>query len=146
MFGFRVGKFLALGIVPDGHSPSLYKQFLLLLLSVVPLTQTQLALFQENVHFFSDNGIRPQTWQHNLSSTAPSFCHFQNQHSTKYQADSLPLWVVLFPIFSHHLSHSTFSELKRKHLQKIIVIKKNQTKTKNANQTRKAHVFFVCFF
>lgn len=102
MFGFRVGKFLALGIVPDGQSPSLYKQFLLLLLFVFPFTQTQLTLFQKmtlNV-LFPDNVIRPQTWQQNLSPTAPNFCHFQNQHSTKYQADSLPLWVVLFPIFS----------------------------------------------
>lgn len=41
-----------------------------------------------------------QTRNQHLSPTAPNLWHFQNQHNTKCQADSLPLWVVLFPIFS----------------------------------------------
>lgn len=53
----------------------------------------------------SDNSV-PQ--QKHLLLTPPKLCHFQSQHSTKCWADSLPLWVVLFPIFSpphppHHL-------------------------------------------
>lgn len=139
MFGFRVGKFLALGIVPDGQSPSLYKQFLLLLLFVFPLTQTQLTLLQKMTFniLFSDNVICSQTWQQNLSPTAPNFCHFQNQHSTKCQADSLPLWVVLFPIFSPsqppYLLRSKRKNFSRK-------LKNNKQTNKKAKQKRKAHI------
>lgn len=44
------------------------------------------------------------TW----TSPPLNLCHFQSQHNTKCWADSLPLWVALFPIFSpprplHHL-------------------------------------------
>lgn len=142
MFGFRVGKFLALGIVPDGQSPSLYKQFLLLLLFVFPFTQTQLTLLQKmtlNV-LFPDNVIRPQTWQQSLSPTAPNFCHFQNQHSTKYQADSLPLWVVLFPIFSPsqppYLLKSKRENFSRK--------QKNNKQTNQKMPTRQEkHIFLI---
>lgn len=61
----------------------------------------------------------------------PKPCRFQSQHTTKCRADSLPLWVVLFPIFSppqppHHL--------RRK--EKTFVQK---TKKKGANQTCKRH-------
>lgn len=140
MFGFRVGKFLALGIVPDGHSPFLYKQFLLLLLSVVPLTQTQLALFQENVLFFltmasvsrPGNIIfhpQPQVFVISKINTAP------NTRLTHFHCG----WFCFQ--FSHHLSHSTLSELKKK-----TFTEKNKTNKKNANQTRKAHVFVFCFF
>lgn len=49
---------------------------------------------------FSGSGVCLQTRNQHLSPTAPNLWHFQNQHNTKGQADSLPLWVVLFPIFS----------------------------------------------
>lgn len=102
MFGFRVGKFLALGIVPDGHSPSLYKQFLLLLLFVFPFNANPSHTFHKKTlkGSFSGSVVCLQTRNQHLSPTAPNLWHFQNQHNTKCQADSLPLWVVLFPIFS----------------------------------------------
>lgn len=140
MFGFRVGKFLALGIVPDGQSPSLYKQFLLLLLFVFPLAQTQLALLQKNVLFcLTMSSVprpgstifhpQPQIFANSKINTAP------NTRLTHFHCG----WFCFQ--FSHHLSHSTFSEVKEKSFREN---KKQQTNNpKNANQIRKAHVFFI---
>lgn len=141
MFGFRVGKLSALGIVPDGQSPSLYKQPLA---SSPPLRQSLRLSFhacctKPNSHFAgilgenmnkltlnvcpsSDNLICPPAPAASPPPLKP--CRFQSQHTTKCRADSLPLWVVLFPIFSppqppHHLrrKEKTFVQKTKKRCQ-----------------------------
>lgn len=152
VFGFRVGKGSALGIVPDLppfinslwfslSSPSISSSSLL-----VPAARSQLPLCWEKIwanrHFVFAPLLTissvPMPQQPPPQHThLPKPCHFQSQHTTKCRADSLPLWVVLFPIFSptqppHHL--------RRK--EKTFVQK---TKKKGANRTckRQRHFFYV---
>lgn len=134
MFGIRVGKLSALGIVPDGHKP--LPPFINSLLSS-PLLSYNACYPQLSSHFAQILGPSPENmnkltlfvfllflffWQLLLSpctstTTAPNPCHFQSQHTTKCRADSLPLWVALFPIFSlpHHLGRKekTFVQKKK---------------------------------
>lgn len=97
-------------------APSLYKQ---------PLASPS-ALLSVSLLFFSFNACWTQLCSlcaenmnkltlcfflfssDNITPPSSNPCHFQSQHTTKCRADSLPLWVALFPIFSppqptHHL-------------------------------------------
>lgn len=131
MFGFRVGKFLALGIVPDGQSPSLYKQFLLLLLFVFPLTQSQHTLLQKmtlSFFFLTMSSVprpgsrifhpQPQFFASSKINTAP------NARLTHFHCG----WFC-FP-FSHHLSHPKSSEVKEKTFPEKKVTNKQKMSTR----------------
>lgn len=134
MFGFRVGKFLALGIVPDGHSPSLYKQFLLLLLFVFPFhanpSHTASQKRYLKVPFLAVSSVsrpgtsifhpQPQIFGISKINTTP------NARLTQFRCG----WFCFQ--FSHHLSHPTSSEEKEKTFVQT-------TTTKKAIQTRKGH-------
>lgn len=140
MFGFRVGKFLALGIVPDGQSPSLYKQFLLLLLSVFPLTHSHLFTKWHLMFFFGQCRLSPELAAESFTHS-PKFLPFPK--STQHQ---MPSWLTstVGGSVSNFLTISATrppQKYKRKVFQKT---KKNQNKqTKNANQTR---YFYQCVF
>lgn len=145
MFGFRVGKLSALGIVPDGQSPSLYKQPLA---SSPPLRQSLRLSFhacctKPNSHFAgilgenmnkltlhvcpsSDNLICPPAPAPPPPNPAVSKVNTPlNAGLTHFHCG----WFCFQ--FSHHLSHPTTSEEKRKLL--------SRKQKKGANQTCKRH-------
>lgn len=77
----------------------------------------------------SDNFICPPS----TTTTTSNPCHFQSQHTTKCRADSLPLWVALFPIFSppqptHHLrrKEKTFVQKTKKQTKKLTRLAKGR--------------------
>lgn len=116
MFGIRVGKLSVFGTVPDGHkplSPFVNSLWLLPLLSINLFPFPLMPVERSSAHTIQDilgneaeniNKLMLYVCSTSVNFTcrpnSPNLFHFQSQHTSKRRVDSLPLWVVLFPIFS----------------------------------------------
>lgn len=154
VFGFRVGKGSALGIVPE--SPSLYKQPLV---SASPLRQSLhlpfwCLLHAASSHFAGrkygqiDASCLLLFWQFHLSPcpSDPPDTHTHTSPNPAISKVNTPLNAGLTHFhcgwfcfqFSHHLSHPTTSEEKRK-----LLSRKQKTKVQTGHAKRQRLFFYV---